>query len=78
MSVTESIITPEYWTAACAHLSKKDRVMKRLIPQFGDACLVSRGDAFVTLARSIVGCPLYQFYASDEQIGVWCAWSGHR
>jgi DNA-3-methyladenine glycosylase II len=29
--------------------------MKRLIPQFGDACLVSRGDAFVTLARSIVG-----------------------
>ena len=34
---------------------KKDRVMKRLIPQFGDACLQSRGDAFVTLARSIVG-----------------------
>ncbi len=37
------------------HLSKKDRVMKRLIPQFGDACLQSRGDAFTTLARSIVG-----------------------
>jgi DNA-3-methyladenine glycosylase II len=36
-------------------LSKKDRVMKRIIPQFGDVCLVSRGDAFVTLARSIVG-----------------------
>lgn len=34
---------------------KKDRVMKRLIPQFGDACLESRGDAFTTLARSIVG-----------------------
>ena len=29
--------------------------MKRLIPQFGDACLRSRGDAFTTLARSIVG-----------------------
>ena len=28
---------------------------KRLIPQFGDACLQSRGDAFTTLARSIVG-----------------------
>jgi hypothetical protein len=26
-----------------------------LIPQFGDACLQSRGDAFTTLARSIVG-----------------------
>jgi len=34
---------------------KKDRVMKRLIPQFGKACLQSRGDAFVTLARSVVG-----------------------
>ena len=34
---------------------KKDRVMKRLIPQFGDARLQTRGDAFVTLARSIVG-----------------------
>ena len=29
--------------------------MKRLIPQYGDAVLQSRGDAFVTLARSIVG-----------------------
>jgi len=49
------IITPDYWEEACRHLSKKDRVMKRLIPQFGDACLESHGDAFVTLARSIVG-----------------------
>ena len=47
--------TPEYWSEACKHLMKKDRVMKRLIPQFGEASLQSRGDAFVTLARSIVG-----------------------
>ncbi|MES2412352.1 MAG: DNA-3-methyladenine glycosylase 2 family protein [Pseudomonadota bacterium] len=47
--------TPEYWAEACRHLVRKDRVMKRLIPQFGDACLQSRGDAFSTLARSIVG-----------------------
>jgi DNA-3-methyladenine glycosylase II len=47
--------TPDYWDDACRHLAKKDRVMKRLIPQFGDACLQSRGDAFTTLARSIVG-----------------------
>ena len=46
---------PAYWDEACKHLAKKDRVMKRLIPQFGEACLESRGDAFVTLARSIVG-----------------------
>jgi DNA-3-methyladenine glycosylase II len=50
-----TIATPPYWTEACKHLMKKDRVMKRLIPQFGEACLQSRGDAFVTLARSIVG-----------------------
>ena len=48
-------VTPDYWLEACKHLVKKDRVMKRLIPQFGDACLQSRGDAFSTLARSIVG-----------------------
>jgi DNA-3-methyladenine glycosylase II len=55
MSHSDNVITPDYWAVACAHLSKKDRVMKRLIPQFGNACLVSRGDAFVTLVRSIVG-----------------------
>ena len=46
---------PEYWAEARKHLMKKDRVMKRLIPQFGDATLQTRGDAFTTLARSIVG-----------------------
>jgi DNA-3-methyladenine glycosylase II len=50
-----TVATPEYWADACKHLVKKDRVMKRLIPQFGEASLQSRGDAFVTLARSIVG-----------------------
>ena len=48
-------VTPDFWEDACKHLVKKDRVMKRLIPQFGDACLQTRGDAFVTLARSVVG-----------------------
>ncbi len=47
--------TPAYWQEACAHLMKKDRVMRKLIPSFGDACLQSRGDPFVTLARSVVG-----------------------
>ncbi|MBU7572294.1 MAG: DNA-3-methyladenine glycosylase 2 family protein [Hydrogenophaga sp.] len=46
---------PGYWVDACRHLMKRDRVMKKLIPQHGSACLQSRGDAFVTLARSIVG-----------------------
>ena len=46
---------PYYWGDACQHLVKKDRVMKRLIPQFGEASMQSRGEPFVTLARSIVG-----------------------
>jgi DNA-3-methyladenine glycosylase II len=46
---------PDYWDEACKHLVKKDRVMKRLIPQFGQACLQRRSDPFITLARSIVG-----------------------
>jgi DNA-3-methyladenine glycosylase II len=50
-----TVFTPDYWEEARKHLARKDRVMKRLIPRFGDACLESRGDAFTTLARSIVG-----------------------
>ncbi len=46
---------PAYWADACRHLMKRDRVMKKLIPSYEGACLQSRGDAFVTLARSIVG-----------------------
>lgn len=48
-------VTPDYWDEACRYLSRRDRVMKKLIPQFGEARLQGRGDAFTTLARSIVG-----------------------
>jgi DNA-3-methyladenine glycosylase II len=51
----ENEITPAYWDEACRHLAKRDRVMKKLIPKFGEARLKSRGDAFTTLARSIIG-----------------------
>ncbi len=46
---------PPYWDEACKHLAKRDRVMRKLIPKCGDGSLQSRGDAFTTLARSIVG-----------------------
>ena len=48
-------VVPGYWAEACKHLVKKDRVMKRLIPQFPGTSIQSRGDAFSTLARSIIG-----------------------
>jgi DNA-3-methyladenine glycosylase II len=48
-------VTPDYWDDACRHLAKRDRVMRKLIPLFGEARLQGRGDAFTTLARSIIG-----------------------
>ena len=48
-------VTPDYWDDACKHLVKRDRVLRKLIPRFGEGRLQSRGDAFTTLARSIVG-----------------------
>ena len=47
--------TADFWDDACRHLSRRDRVMKKLIARFADGRLESRGDAFTTLARAIVG-----------------------
>ena len=49
------LVTPPYWDEACRHLAKRDRVMRKLMTDHGSARLYSRGDAFTTLARSIVG-----------------------
>lgn len=46
---------PGYWEEACAELMKQDRILRKLIPKYDDGILGSRGDAFTTLARSIVG-----------------------
>jgi DNA-3-methyladenine glycosylase II len=51
----QPLYVPPYWEDAKLELMKRDRIMKRLIPQFGDMHLVGRGDPFTTLARSIVG-----------------------
>lgn len=48
-------MSPDYWDEAKAYLSKKDKILKRLIAQYEGELLVSRGDAFYTLARSITG-----------------------
>ena len=48
-------IAPDYWEQACAELMKLDRILKKLIPKLGSGFLMTRGDPFSTLARSIVG-----------------------
>lgn len=49
------LVTPPFWEEACRHLARRDRVMRKLVTDFGQARLHGRRDAFTTLARSIVG-----------------------
>jgi DNA-3-methyladenine glycosylase II len=46
---------PEYWQSATRTLARRDSVLKGLIKAYPGLTLRSRGDAFGTLARSIVG-----------------------
>ena len=48
-------MTPGYWRDAKAALARRDAVLRKLIKSYPDASLKTRGDAFQTLARSIVG-----------------------
>ena len=48
-------MTPDYWKQATREISARDAVLKKLIPQFKGLALGSRGDAFATLSRAIVG-----------------------
>jgi len=47
--------TPHYWQQATHELAARDPVLRELITRFHGLALGSRGDAFSTLARSIVG-----------------------
>ena len=46
---------PRYWNKAKATLSKRDKVMKKLINSYGDGSLVTRNDVFFSLCKSIIG-----------------------
>ena len=46
---------PEYWDDALEQLVKRDRILKKIIPRFPDIWLTTRGNPFITLARSICG-----------------------
>jgi len=54
-TTAEARLLPPYWEDAKAELMKRDRIMRKLIPQFGDLHLVGRNEPFTTLARSIIG-----------------------
>ena len=46
---------PEYWPQACRELSRTDPIMRQLIRAYPGTVLKSRGNAFETLLRAIVG-----------------------
>ncbi len=46
---------PKYWNKAKRFLSKKDKVMKKLIINYKDGSLITRNDVFFSLCKSIIG-----------------------
>ena len=46
---------PNYWNKAKKVLSKKDKVMKKLINTYKDGTLVTRNNVFFSLCKSIIG-----------------------
>jgi DNA-3-methyladenine glycosylase II len=48
-------MTPDDWQHASSELAQADPILADLVERFAGQALVSRGDPFVTLLRSIVG-----------------------
>ena len=46
---------PGYWSKAKKILSKRDKVMARLILYYKDGSLITRNDVFFSLCKSIIG-----------------------
>ena len=46
---------PKYWAEAKKILSKRDKVMKKLIANYKDGNLITRNDVFFSLCKSIIG-----------------------
>jgi len=46
---------PYFWDEASAHLMRRDRILKKLIPLHTSEWLLPAGNPFVTLARAVIG-----------------------
>ena len=46
---------PKYWNKAKKILSKKDKIIRKLIHKYKDKSLVTRNDVFFSLCKSIIG-----------------------
>jgi len=57
---SKGLAKPDFWDEACKVLMKRDRILRRLIPQHGHEHLFVAGAPFVTLARAIIGQQISQ------------------
>lgn len=77
MSLTASMSSkqafPTYWKQAVRELSASDPIMKGIIAAHPNGSLVTRGEPFYTLARSIIGQQI-SVKAADS---VWNRFEGH-
>ena len=46
---------PKYWFKAKKILSRRDKVMRKLIINYKDGNLITRNDVFFSLCKSIIG-----------------------
>ncbi|WP_312415501.1 DNA-3-methyladenine glycosylase 2 family protein [Comamonas sp.] len=52
--ISNKPLSAEDWAAACKHLTRKDRVMRRLAPLYAGEMLRREADGFALLMRSVV------------------------
>lgn len=55
MHIHPKSMTPVFWQEAKKHLNQQDPVLGKLITRYKGELMVTRGDAFFTLARAIAG-----------------------
>lgn len=65
ISQSADLNLPSYWEEAKNELMKRDRIMRKLIPQFGDLFLIGKEDSFSTLTRSIIAQQISASSAND-------------
>ncbi|WP_370635997.1 DNA-3-methyladenine glycosylase family protein [Paralcaligenes sp. KSB-10] len=64
---------PHFWDEASAHLMKRDRILKKLIPKHASEWLSPTATPFITLARAIIGQQI-SVKAADA---VWACFTEH-
>ncbi len=68
---------PLFWDEASAHLIKRDRILRKVIPKLTTEWLAPRASPFVTLARAVIGQQI-SVKAADSVWGRFTAQCGNR